>query len=120
QYDKPLPASWGPPVGHIEPPAKEDQIAYGAYLAGPVARCMDCHTERRTGEASEMGTGGKHFYGPWGTSISANLTPAPVSGLGIWMEAEIERGTPTGVARDGHNLLPPMPFAAYQQIADDD
>ena len=44
-YDAPLPASWGPPVGHVDAPLKEDKIAYGKYLAGPLARCMDCHTE---------------------------------------------------------------------------
>ena len=33
-YEEPLPVSWGPPVGQIEAPPKEDRIAYGAYLAG--------------------------------------------------------------------------------------
>ena len=32
----------------------------------------------------------------------------------------IERAIRTGVARDGHKLFPPMPFAAYQNLADDD
>ena len=67
-----------------------------------------------------MGAGGKHFLGPWGTSISANLTPDPVSGLGMWSDAEIERTIRSGMARDGHKLFPPMPFAAYQHIAAED
>jgi cytochrome c/cbb3-type cytochrome c oxidase subunit III len=118
QYDKPLPASWGPPVGHVDTPPKEDKIAYGKYLAGPVARCMDCHTEPpQPGEAARLGAGGKEFHGPWGISVSANLTP---SGLGDWSDAEIEQAIRTGVARDGHKLFPPMPFAAYKNIADDD
>ena len=33
QYDATFPASWGPPVGHVNAPPKEDRIAYGAYLA---------------------------------------------------------------------------------------
>jgi mono/diheme cytochrome c family protein len=37
-YDRALPASWGSPVGQVAAPSKEDQVAYGAYLAGPVAR----------------------------------------------------------------------------------
>ena len=119
-YDEPLPASWAPPVGHVEAPPKEDKIAYGAYLAGPVARCMDCHTERRPGEPTRYGAGGKPFYGPWGISVSANLTPDKTSGLGDWTDAEIERAIRTGVARDGHKLFPPMPFAAYQNIAAND
>ena len=35
-------------------------------------------------------------------------------------QAEIERAIRTGVSRDGHKLFPPMPFAAYKNIADDD
>jgi mono/diheme cytochrome c family protein len=116
-YDEPLPASWGPPVGRVAAPPKEDRVAYGAYLAGPLARCMDCHTERRPGEPTRFGAGGKPFYGPWGVSVSANLTPDETSGLGDWSDAEIERAIRTGVARDGHKLFPPMPFAAYKNIA---
>jgi mono/diheme cytochrome c family protein len=119
-YEEPLPVSWGPPVGQIEAPPKEDRIAYGAYLAGPVARCMDCHTERQPGAPTRFGAGGKPFYGPWGVSVSANLTPEETGGLGNWTDAEIERAIRTGVARDGHKLFPPMPFAAYRQITTDD
>ena len=120
-YDVPLPASWGPPVGHVDVPPKEDKIAYGKYLAGPLARCMDCHTEPpRAGEPARPGAGGKEFHGPWGISVSANLTPDKTSGLGDWSDIEIERAIRAGVARDGHKLFPPMPFAAYQNLAADD
>ena len=116
-YDQPLPPNWGPPVGRVEAPAKEDIVAYGAYLAGPLARCMDCHTERKPGEAIKFGAGGKEFHGPWGISVSANLTP---SGLGDWSGAEIEQAIRTGIARDGHKLFPPMPFAADRNMAAED
>jgi cytochrome c2 len=116
QYDFALPASWGPPIGHIAAPAKEDKAAYGTYLAGPVARCMVCHTQHKD-EESGVGGGGTPFYGPWGISVSANITPA---GIGEWTDAEIERAIRTGVSRDGHKLFPPMPFAYYQHIAADD
>ena len=120
-YDVPLPASWGPPVEHVDAPPKGDKIAYGKYLAGPLARCMDCHTEPpRLGEAARVGAGGKEFHGPWGISVSANLTPDRTSGLGDWSDAEIERAVRTGIARDGHKLFPPMPFAAYKNITADD
>jgi mono/diheme cytochrome c family protein len=116
-YDQPLPPNWGPPVGRIEAPPKEDKLAYGAYLAGPLARCIDCHTERKPGEAIKFGAGGKEFHGPWGVSVSADLTP---SGLEEWSGAEIEQAIRTGVARDGHKLFPPMPFGAYRNMAADD
>jgi len=116
-YDEPLPASWGPTVGRVEAPPKADTVAYGEYLAGPVARCMDCHTQRRQGEPTRLGAGGKEFHGPWGISVSADLTP---SGLGDWSDAEIERAMRTGVSRDGHKLFPPMPLAAYRNMAGDD
>ena len=120
RYDKPFPVSWGPPVGHVEAPSKDDRVAYGGYLAGPVARCMDCHTERRPGEPARLGAGGKPFFGPWGISVSANLTPGKTTGLGEWTDAEIDRAIRSGIARDGHKLAPPMPFAAYEHLSADD
>jgi hypothetical protein len=78
---------------------------------------MDCHPSPASREAARLGAGGKEFHGPWGISVSANLTP---SGLGEWSAAEIERAIRTGVSRDGHKLFPPMPFAAYNNIDDDD
>jgi mono/diheme cytochrome c family protein len=120
QYDKPFPVSWGPPLENVVAPPRNDRVAYGGYLAGPVARCMDCHTERRPGEPVMLGAGGKPFYGPWGVSVSANLTPDEETGLGSWTDGEIERAIRTGVARDGHKLAPPMPFAAYKDLSADD
>ena len=119
-YDLAFPASWGPPVGQVIAPPKEDRVAYGGYLAGPVARCMDCHTEHHDGAPAALGAGGKAFYGPWGVSVSANITPDKTDGIADWTDTEIERAIRTGVARDGHKLFPPMPFAAYTQISAED
>jgi mono/diheme cytochrome c family protein len=119
-YDRPLPASWGPPVGRVSAPSKTDKTAYGAYLAGPVGRCIDCHTEQHDGAVGPLGAGGKAFYGPWGVSVSANITPDKLEGIGDWSDAEIERAIRTGVARDGRKLSPPMPFTAYSGIAVED
>jgi mono/diheme cytochrome c family protein len=117
RYDSPLPASWGPPVGQVAAPPKQDKTAYGA---GPVARCMDCHTDRHDGIASPLGAGGKAFFGPWGVSVAANITSDTKDGIGGWTDEEIERAVRTGVAREGHKLSPPMPFAAYSKIKPDD
>jgi len=81
---------------------------------------MDCHTERRSGEPTRFGAGGKPFFGPWGISVSANLTPDKTTGLGDWTDAEIERAIRSGVARDGRKLSPPMPFAAYEHLSGND
>ena len=116
QYDIALPASWGASVGLLTTPPKDDKIAYGAYLAGPVARCMTCHTRHDNSEPT-IGAGGTPFYGPWGVSVAADITPA---GIGDWTDAEIERAIRTGVARDGHKLFPPMPFSYYSHIATND
>jgi mono/diheme cytochrome c family protein len=119
-YDSPLPSSWGPPVGQVAAPSKSDPAAYGAYLAGPVARCMDCHTDRRDGVESALGAGGKAFHGPWGVSVAANITPDKKEGVGDWTDEEIERAVRTGIGREGNKLSPPMPFTAYSKLQPDD
>jgi len=46
-------------------------------LSGPVAHCVECHTpmgEKGPLFDTHLGAGGFEFHGPWGTSVSANLT----------------------------------------------
>jgi mono/diheme cytochrome c family protein len=114
-----LPPAYGPPVGHVTAPAKTDRVAYGAYLAGPMGHCLDCHTPlgERGRDMSRLGQGGQEFKGPWGVSVAADITH---HGLGNWRDAEIERAIRTGVSKDGRKLNPPMGFAYYKAIAPDD
>ena len=78
QYKIPLPPAYGPPVGAVPDPSRQDLVKYGEYLAGPVAQCMDCHTpylpEGRP-DTTRLGAGGLRIAGPWGVVYTANLTP---------------------------------------------
>jgi len=122
-YHIQLPPAYGPPVGHIDVPPQGDKRAYGAYLAGPLGHCMECHTPLMDGgrrDMTRLGAGGQAFNGPWGTSVAANLTPSKARGLGDWTDAQIERAIRTGVSADGRKLFPPMGFTFYRGIAADD
>src|SRR5262249_32651694 len=83
----------------------------GAYLAGPVAHCMECHTpflpEGRP-DTSRLGAGGFRIPGPWGVSYAANLTPDVETGLGAWKDGEIIAAL-YGARRSGGRVLPPHP-----------
>jgi hypothetical protein len=61
------------------------------------------------------------FAGPWGVSFARNLTPDPVTGIGIWSEAmfmkTIRSGKHWGVSRP---ILPPMPWFNYAKMSDED
>jgi mono/diheme cytochrome c family protein len=117
QYRIPLPASYGPPVGSVPDPPRQDPVKYGEYLAGPVAHCMECHTpflpEGRP-DTTRLGAGGLPFKGPWGVSRAANLTPDPETGLGQAKDGEIIAAL-YGSRRDGGRVLPPMPVQHYRQ-----
>jgi hypothetical protein len=120
EYRMKLPKAYGPPIRtRIVAPARSDLVKYGAYLAGPLGHCMDCHTPwTETGiDTKRMGAGGNPFKGPWGVSVSRNLTP---SGLKDWSDAEIARAIREGKSRDGSALKPPMAFGWYKNIDDGD
>ena len=61
------------------------------------------------------------FYGPWGISFAANLTPDTANGLGGWNEdmfiQTLRNGKHMGT---GRNLLPPMPWNWINQMTDED
>ena len=120
-YRIPLPPAYGPPVTSVPPPAN-DPVSRGAYLAGPVAHCLECHTPMLPNghnDMSRLGAGGNAFPGPWGTSVSANLTPHE-RGLRDWTDDEIIRAVTQGVSRDDRRLFPPMAFWAYRNMSRQD
>lgn len=124
-YAIPLPPSYGPPIDKpIAAPPRSDKLAYGAYLAGPLGHCIECHTPPATNGRAQYdtlrGAGGRHFPGPWGLSVAKNITSDPDQGLGKWSDAEIERAIRKGIDRQGHPLKPPMGFAYYDKVSADD
>lgn len=108
-YPFPL-TSYGTPVVSVPDPP-DDPVARGAYLAGPVAHCMDCHTPPLANEQrdwSRMGAGGVVFEGPWGAVVARNITPDREYGIGAWTDEQIVRALAQGVSADGRRLAPPM------------
>ncbi len=119
-YHIPLPSSYGPPVASVPEVSKDDQIAYGAYLAGPAAHCIECHSPMGpTGPDIEhqLGAGGFELPGPWGVSYSANITP---TGLADRSDAEIKQMITQGVRPDGSRMMPPMGYSYYANMSDED
>ena len=120
-YRMPLPPSYGPPVANVPDVPKTDKVAYGRYLAY-IGHCLECHTPLgpKGRDLARAGAGGDAFEGPWGVSVAANITPDAETGIGTWSDADIKRAVTTGTRPDGTKLKPPMGFAYYKNIADDD
>jgi mono/diheme cytochrome c family protein len=122
EYRMPLPKRYGPPINQpVAAPSRKDPVKYGAYLAGPLGHCMECHTPRVKGvpDMKRVGAGGNDFHGPWGVSVARNLTPHE-TGLKGWSDHEIARAIREGVGKDGSRLKPPMAFDWYRKIDDAD
>ena len=123
EYRIPLPPSYGPPVASVPGPPANDPVARGAYLAGPVGHCIDCHTPMEAGgrrDWSRTGLGGQPFNGPWGTSVARNITPDREHGIGAWTDAQILRAITQGVSADGRQLFPPMGYGYYARMTPGD
>ena len=120
KYEIELPPSYGPPVGEVATVDPSDQLAYGAYLAGPVAHCIECHSPpgpHGPDWQHQPGAGGFTFPGPWGESVSANITP---TGLADWSDEEIKTVVRSGLRPDGSRLLPPMGVHYYAKMTESD
>lgn len=127
-----------------------DKVARGKYLVSTSA-CMDCHTPWKMGpkgpepdlsltlsghpekmvmppapklqEPWVLAAAGTNtaWSGPWGVSFTANLTPDPDTGIGLWTERDFIATIRTGrhMGR-GREVLPPMPISVYQNFTDED
>ena len=121
-YNIPLPPAYGPPVESVTAPDPGDTVAYGAYLAGPVAHCLECHTPMGPAGLlidTDLGRGGFEFHGPWGTSVAPNLTNHE-DGLAGYSDEDLVQMITTGHRPDGSAMLPPMPYNHYAATSAED
>ncbi|GAB4534939.1 MAG: cytochrome c [Roseibium sp.] len=121
-YNIPLPPAYGPPVGSVTPIEPGVTVEYGAYLAGPVAHCMECHTtfgDKGPMFDTHLGAGGNEFHGPWGVSVAANITPHE-DGIPAYTDDELAKMITGGARPDGKPMLPPMGYGFYAKMTHDD
>ncbi len=116
------------PQGHPIPPGGDkpyteammsEKAKKGFYLA-TIAHCMECHTPmgpKGREFAAKLGAGGFEFPGPWGLSVSRNITSSKTKGIGGWADDEIKRAITTGMSKDGSHLKPPMGFHYYSTVS---
>jgi mono/diheme cytochrome c family protein len=99
----------------------DDKSKRGFYLA-TIGHCMECHTPLVKGrhDWADRGRGGLDFPGPWGVSISRNITSSKTKGVGDWSDADIKRAMTQGIDKDGNKLKPPMGYGYYAHMSDAD
>lgn len=88
----------------------------GEYLAR-AADCMACHVLKGS---EKPYAGGYAIDSPLGRIYSTNITPSKTHGIGNWTETQFARAVREGVAADGRNLYPAMPYPDYRNISDTD
>jgi len=106
----------------LSPAEIADPVRRGFYLA-TIGHCMECHTPVKNGHRDfkgGLGTGGERFQGPWGETVSRNITQHKENGIGAWSDDEIKRAITQGVRKDGSKLRPPMGFQWYATMTPDD
>ncbi len=122
EYNIPLPPAYGPPVVSVADVPRGVTVEYGAYLAGPVAHCMECHTPfgpKGPLLETDFGRGGFEFHGPWGTSVASNLTNHP-DGLANYSDSEIATMIVDGKRPNDSPMFPPMPYGFLAKMSQDD
>ncbi|MBS1160076.1 MAG: cytochrome c [Proteobacteria bacterium] len=95
--------------------AAEAQMVRGEYLAR-VGDCIACHSA----ENGKPMAGGRQLATPFGVLYSTNITPDRETGIGGYRFEQFERAMRQGVAADGHNLYPAMPYPSYAKMTGED
>lgn len=90
-------------------------IERGRYVAR-LGDCVACHTST----AGKPMAGGLELKTPMGVIYSTNITPDRDTGIGKYTFEQFDRVMRKGVAADGHNLYPAMPYPSYAKMSKDD
>lgn len=106
-----LAASLPAPTSNVD----ASSISRGKYVA-QLGDCIACHTAPKGAAMA----GGLELKTPMGTIYSTNITPDRETGIGKYSFEQFERAMRKGVAADGHNLYPAMPYPSYAKMTDGD
>lgn len=87
-------------------------IARGRYIA-VLGDCEDCHTVK--GQAPFAG--GRPLQTPFGTILSANITPDRATGIGNWTADQFYRALHQGIDDAGNHLYPAFPYNYYTLVS---
>jgi hypothetical protein len=99
-----------PVTSPVESPAS-DALARGKYM---VELGCGCHSVNE----NLPHAGGENLTGPWGSVVSANITPDP-SGISYYNEATFITTLRTGYVK-ARKLNSIMPFGEFKNLSDDD
>jgi mono/diheme cytochrome c family protein len=104
-----------PLAGHAEP-----NVDRGRYLVEGIAGCGNCHTPLGpNGPVMDANLSGRLVEeNPAFKAIAPNITPA--SRIADWSDDDLARAIREGLRPDGSLIGPPMPFAMYRGLSDDD
>lgn len=121
EYHIPLPPAYGPPVETVADVPRGATSEYGAYLSGPIAHCIECHSPfgPQGPILEKAGQGGFEFHGPWGISVAPNIT-SHEDGIANYTDAQIAAMIVDGTHVDGSSMMPPMPYGYFSRMTDDD
>jgi mono/diheme cytochrome c family protein len=85
---------------------QDDQWNRGAYLAGPLGHCAECHTPRNIGFGLKSG---QHLTGEvvqgW---FAPSITPDKETGIGEWSDAQLSQFLAIGHAEGRSSASGPM------------
>jgi mono/diheme cytochrome c family protein len=110
-----------PLEGPVAAPDSSTTEKRGEYLVN-LGLCSDCHTPRTPEGAPLPGmdfAGGDDLVGPWGTVVSANITPDP-SGISYYDEALFIETMRSGKLQGARQINPIMPWHTYRNLTDND
>src|SRR5882672_12004707 len=97
----------------------QSPVERGGYLVNGIGGCSNCHTPRGAGGATDLqldkrlSGSTQTFQTPQYTVKGSNLTPDRATGLGAWTDDQVKIAISQGKSRDGRQLAPNMPSAAY-------
>lgn len=91
------------------------EMSEGEYVA-TLGDCVACHTT----DVTKPLAGGLAFPTPAGDVYSTNITPDKTHGIGNYTLEDFKKVMRQGVAKEGHNLYPAMPYTAYAKMTDAD
>lgn len=106
------------PAPSVSPPpngVSTQTVERGRYLVA-LGDCVACHTAK----GGQRFAGGRPVETPFGTLLSANITPDADTGIGHWTADNFYRALHEGIDDEGHHLYPAFPYNYYTNITRED